>query len=1072
MTSRPIADKSPEIEAPQGIKPSEFMRQLRPEYYSDSVKGAAVSLKADHFEYHLSTITARNQTHDFELFCRKLCERAICPDLRAQTGPEGGGDSKADTESLPVAEAKSDRYYVGLRKEANETWAFAVSAQKTWKAKAQKDVEGIVATGRKYSRIFFITNQHARAKERAKLEDDLTKAHGVPVTIHDRTWIVDETIAKERTDLAYNFLKVGELVENAKTGPTDNSRQQQLDEIEREIANPENFAGMEMQLVSECLAAAQLSRGLERPRHETDGRFERAIRLAEKHGTSRQKLEARYERLWTAFWWYDDFDLLLADYTAFEESALQSDNALDLQWLGNLHQLLVNALIHKHAAAGHADVAARADRLETALTILAENPTRPNNALEARAEILRIRLNRVLLSGDREQLSQIWEGFGSVVDAAKGLGEFNFDTLARFVDVAGQAAGNDPAYNALIEKCATAVGERKSQGEAALMFLSRAKKLSFDDNFDMIRWLSKAVVGLSKQEYTGDLVHAAYLLAIAYKSAGLLWAARASGNMALATLVVEADRTGDVPIEIVPAAKMLVWLSLELWHLPDALHSIQLLNGVASSQPLSDDSKVRVAQDLFEIDLALGSLLVNLEPEDLARLEKTPDVLRALELNMASTALLYALGYLDTLRVEKAIPDNETDESFAALMSKLKSQRVAEDVTARLILNEGEKQSLSSAILGMRVAVDFEGAALVPVAETILGVLEAFFATSIKEITPHVEEYHIDLRVTDALIPEVTTDPLEMKTTVAWPRGLEVGNYERGDQVRNGLVALAGHVLGVACASRDMDTLLERMFRDEAVPQRIEIVIAAVNSYSRVNRQPFARLSDWDKHDPRAFEIRDARPEIEVTADSDAAPAEEAQPMPRVMPRNHKRLGVKSVIDIPTWNEARWRGCAYVQMGEDLPSFMAFMFENAEAGRKIFERWRERFGATDANDEIALSIIRNLPDQNPHHYLVQITSNVSAKSMDPTKVFTMASRSHEMTPVNSVNLDRFLRWYARFGVYAIIPASMPTPAGGMPELHFDLAIEKRALTVKDAKDVADGDVEAIALLTRGRRAAG
>jgi hypothetical protein len=205
MNRRADTPTQPEEHVPVGIKPSVFMRKLRPEYYSDSARRTSISLKADQFEYHLSTITSRNQTQDFELFCRKLCERAICPDLRAQTGPEGGGDSKVDTETLPVAEEISERYYEGVRKEANETWAFAISAQRTWKAKAQRDIEGIVATGRKYNRIFFITSQHARAKDRAKLEDDLTKAHGVPVTIHDRIWIVEETITKERIDLAYNF---------------------------------------------------------------------------------------------------------------------------------------------------------------------------------------------------------------------------------------------------------------------------------------------------------------------------------------------------------------------------------------------------------------------------------------------------------------------------------------------------------------------------------------------------------------------------------------------------------------------------------------------------------------------------------------------------------------------------------------------------------------------------------------------------------------------------------------------------------------------------------------------------
>jgi hypothetical protein len=158
-------------------------------------------------------------------------------------------------------------------------------------------------------------------------------------------------------------------------------------------------------------------------------------------------------------------------------------------------------------------------------------------------------------------------------------------------------------------------------------------------------------------------------------------------------------------------------------------------------------------------------------------------------------------------------------------------------------------------------------------------------------------------------------------------------------------------------------------------------------------------------------------------------------------------------------------------MGHDLPHFMAFLFENVEAGRKIFERWRERFGAKDESEEIALSIIRNLPNQNPHNYLLQITSNVSVEALDQSRVFTMATRSKEMTPANSENLDRFLNGFARFGVYAIIPGFMSTVAGATPDFDFNLAIEKRSLGVKDAKDIADGDPESIALATRGWRSA-
>ncbi len=65
------------------------MRELRSEKYSDTRVRSAYQLEPDIFEYRLDTITSRNETHDFELFCRKLCERTICPNLRPQTGPEG-----------------------------------------------------------------------------------------------------------------------------------------------------------------------------------------------------------------------------------------------------------------------------------------------------------------------------------------------------------------------------------------------------------------------------------------------------------------------------------------------------------------------------------------------------------------------------------------------------------------------------------------------------------------------------------------------------------------------------------------------------------------------------------------------------------------------------------------------------------------------------------------------------------------------------------------------------------------------------------------------------------------------
>ena len=360
------------------------------------------------------------------------------------------------------------------------------------------------------------------------------------------------------------------------------------------------------------------------------------------------------------------------------------------------------------------------------------------------------------------------------------------------------------------------------------------------------------------------------------------------------------------------------------------------------------------------------------------------------------------------------------------LMSQLKYQSAAGNVDVPLVLNEDGVQSLSSSILGMRVIVDFDGSTMISVAETVLGTLEAFFATAIEQkIVPHTEEYRIALTVSDdAHEPQISTDEFQMTTQVVWPRQLHVGNYERHSDVREALALLTGHVLATGCSTPDPEGLIERMFRDEAVHDRIAIVAACLNSYSRINKKPYAQLKDWDHYNPRCFDLKDSRP---VLAPKNEA-AEPDRPKPAgqpdfAIPKNHKKLDVRSVIDLPTWDKAVWKGCGYLQIGHEPPPFIALLFEDADAGCKIFERWRARFGGRDENDEIAISIIRNLPGRNPHHYIVLIGSSLSSGgNPDAPRVFATAMRFQEMMPTSSENLERFLAGYRRLVCTQSFPA--------------------------------------------------
>jgi hypothetical protein len=123
--------------------PSELMRARHPDLFSDTRADHVPQLAKAVFEYHLDTLTSRKQEYEFEHFCRKLAEKEVCPNLRVQTGPTGGGDSKVDTETYPVAAEIAERWWVGETSAGAERWAFAFSAKKAWKPKLKADVDNI-----------------------------------------------------------------------------------------------------------------------------------------------------------------------------------------------------------------------------------------------------------------------------------------------------------------------------------------------------------------------------------------------------------------------------------------------------------------------------------------------------------------------------------------------------------------------------------------------------------------------------------------------------------------------------------------------------------------------------------------------------------------------------------------------------------------------------------------------------------------------------------------------------------------------------------------------------------------
>src|SRR5262245_20704602 len=103
---------------PDAFSPKAFLKARRPERFSDSTTVEATSVDRSLLEFHLHSLTSRSQELDFERFARHLCEREVCPNLLPHTGPSGGGDSKVDSETYPVAAELALAWYVGTTGDA------------------------------------------------------------------------------------------------------------------------------------------------------------------------------------------------------------------------------------------------------------------------------------------------------------------------------------------------------------------------------------------------------------------------------------------------------------------------------------------------------------------------------------------------------------------------------------------------------------------------------------------------------------------------------------------------------------------------------------------------------------------------------------------------------------------------------------------------------------------------------------------------------------------------------------------------------------------------------------------
>lgn len=1053
--------------------PREMMREKRPYLFSDSDIDYSVALPKAHFEYHLDTLTARKQEYEFEDFCRKLAEKELCPNLTIQTGPTGGGDGKTDAETYPVAAEIAERWWMGSPSAGSERWAFAFSAKRDWKPKLKSDVKKIAETGRSYDVVYFVTNQFAADKDKAKLQDELGKQYSFRVHILDRSWIVEKVYENGHLAMAIDTLAIegaqSEIIRNF--GPNDAARVAELAELDKQITDPSRYINTRFQLASDCHRSAILARGLERPRAEVEARFEQAMRIADELGETQQAMRIRYNYAWTQFWWFEDLKKFVSLYDDVEMRITGTTNSADVKKLFTLWTLAISCIQNGRLTDNEIDIRQKRNTLVAILDPLAADTARPNNALEAKTYLTLMRLHETMSDSMREGLNDCWKSLGEILETSKLLGRYPVELLEGILGELG-AVVDSPEFDELYTKLTEVIAQRQSDGSAGQANIKRAfQKLELENPYEAIRWLGRAEELLLKHEYRDKLTHALLGSSGAYSVVGLQWAARNRALTALNHTMQEFRESGEVDWASWVAAKQLIWSELRLGRVPQALAAMILAKGLLAAFNLPDEQMEKAKEDLMPIEVAFGWLLLNLKPDQLDAVARLHDSFEEYDLVIPGMATLFSLGQRQALRDEGYCPTEQTDHDIENFLAAWISVPGADQMPDRTILLDQATVEFRSVVLGCSILMTSNTDPVsVGIAESLLGGLESFMATSDeRDVMPHRETLRIVMRSNEGdedVIPQhrIVEEAGASFFEVSYSLNFRQDDAEKIWSYREWLQMILIEITCHFAIVRDVEKWIEKIANGERGFTRAlvfsDMLTANFNLFG--DKSPI-HIADHVKPDAREFVPLRTTPLIVREAkkrefESDPKFGKGVPPGQCANPENMKHTDrtVLSPIQLDLWNRAGWHGTAFMVHPQLPGPLLALHFRDARAARRIFEDWHERWGGEGSDENVRISIITGVDQKEPFAYSMQVAPVFHTGLVQSGMPFLSLSRHLRLNATTPDNLNNFLDAYHKAGEFGLVPAITP-PGQAFPEPMYDLIQPRRMLEVRRAWTIDEHD---------------
>lgn len=983
----------------------------------------------------------------------------ISPNLIPQVGPTGGGDGKTDSETYPVSNFISDRWFIsGNRWGEKENWAFAISAKTDWKTKLRSDVNKIIGTNRGYTKIFFFSSQKISSKKKKEVQDELKKAYDIELIVLDAEWIVEKVYHNSLLNDVIECLNLSRIyLEEKITGPNDTERQARLLALEEKISSSDRDYEVDFQLVEDCLDSAITSRKLELSKTEVIGKFERAKRFANKLNNIQIKIRVHYQLAWTFINWYDDYKEFYSEYLGFKQLVWKEPNLSNIELYLNLFNILrtVSSIeeVKDHVTI---DFKSEEDDFTSFLAKCSLSEDKLSTALLSKFYLSFIRISNNLDSSTivSEELIKL-KGYFEI---SKHHLDIPFEQLKQVIEVYGKLLPDNKEYDNLIDVIAELEAIRVSELSSGQIYLNRGvTKLQSNYNRESLIFFGKASRKLAKEETQSEFYFCLMLLSEAYSKLGLYWA---SYNALVSAANIYANNwftTGNLNPRFIRSIENILKNEVIIGRVPVLLCWYELYNVVKRCLQDKDTSSREEIPTEHLTDACLAVRLLNAPFEAVSEYTYLPDILRNNELWLSSDAILYLLGNEDLIEIDE-VKTSLTKEKLSDYYNKFANQPFVEQMAYDTNLLAKHEIILETQILGINLKIQtIANAGLMILSESILAYFESYLATSFEDAFPLSEK--IILEISSSKID--TLFSFENKGKSAFQLVINESFPLKGKNIADIMNSILPQIIANNYVFKDYKSFFDNLYRNDEVGERLSIILEHKNFLTNIlTSKPKFFLKDWKSDLVKNYKLNRESSPVFLNRESQRKPKRENREKPDFKYITHKNIKAETIIDAHLWDKAKWKAFGFFSM-PSIPFGVFLSFENGDAGRKIFENWIKEYGKVDKDEIISLTVIKGIDKNHPNWYKVLVSKKVDKAKMKDGDIISSSSRFHRMEPEDNVNLTKLSAGFNHHRKYILVPTEIDKDFRVKP--FFDLGILKTELKFINAWEIGLHDFERAAI---------